>query len=175
MLIALPGSSVGRAIPQRCALIGLLSLNGSSQPQTGEPWPKVQTISIAGGQIAAQNSASAGEVHCANVTCSVTLLLWVISPTTLQRVPRVSACRQSARGGEGWVASSWQYAIAEGSKRVGWNGTCIWFSLVTRAVQPGSSAQVWTDHICLEPPAASGFRLTLNEGAEPSLGASGPE
>jgi hypothetical protein len=30
------------------------------------------------------------------------------------------------------------------------------------------------DHICLRPLAASGFRLTLNEGAE-SLGTLGPE
>jgi hypothetical protein len=41
--------------------------------------------------------------------------------------------------------------------------------------QPDCLAQVWTDHICLRPLAASGFRLTLNEGAEPSLGAPGPE
>ena len=33
---------------------------GSGQPPTGKPWPKVQMIEAAGGQIAAQNSASAG-------------------------------------------------------------------------------------------------------------------
>jgi hypothetical protein len=47
----------------------------AGQCQTGKPWPKVQTISAAGGQIAAQNSASAGEVDWANVTCSYTALM----------------------------------------------------------------------------------------------------
>jgi hypothetical protein len=130
----------------------------------------------AGGQIAAQNSASAGDTHRAKVTCSLTPLLWVMSPTTFHLTPRRPACRQSARGGEGWVASNWQYAIAEGSKRVGGNGgKFMLVSLVTLAAQPGCLAQVWMDHICLRPLAASGFRLTLNDGAEPSLGEPGPE
>jgi hypothetical protein len=163
------------SLPRR-GWVGSITLAGFGQPQTGKPWPKVHTISVAGGQIAAQNSASAGEVHWANVTCSLMLLLWVMSPTTFHLTPRRPACRQSARGGEGCVASSWQYAIAEGSKRVGGNGgKFICVSLVVRAVQPGCLAQVWMDHICLRPLAASGFRLTLNEGVEPSLGTPGPE
>ena len=46
---------------------------------------------------------------------------------------------------------------------------------VTRLVRRFAMAQVWMDHICLRPAAASGFRLTLKDGAEPSLGAPGPE
>ena len=46
---------------------------------------------------------------------------------------------------------------------------------LTISSAPRFFAQVWMDHICLRPLAASGFRLTLNEGAEPSLGARGPE
>jgi hypothetical protein len=49
------------------------------------------------------------------------------------------------------------------------------FSLVTRAGQLDCLAQVWIDHMCLRPVVASAFRLTLNEGAEPSLGTPGPE
>jgi len=56
---------------------------------------------------------------------------------------------------------------------------CGWWIIsrfdVTRFVRRFAMAQVWMDHICLRPAAASGFRLTLKEGAEPSLGAPGPE
>jgi hypothetical protein len=45
----------------------------------------------------------------------------------------------------------------------------------THLMQRAALAQVWMDHICVRPAAASGFRLTLKDGAEPSLGASGPE
>ena len=46
---------------------------------------------------------------------------------------------------------------------------------LTISSAPRFFAQVWMDHICWRPLAASGFRLTLNEGAEPSLDAPGPE
>jgi len=45
----------------------------------------------------------------------------------------------------------------------------------TRLMQRAKLAQVWMDHICFQPAAASGFRLTLKDGAEPSLGTPGPE
>jgi hypothetical protein len=64
-------------------------------------WPKVQMIEAAGGQIAAQNSASAGDTHWAREMCSLTPLSWVMSPTTFHLTPRRPACRQSARGGKG--------------------------------------------------------------------------
>src|SRR5271155_400371 len=53
---------------------------------------------MAGGQIAAKLRLCV-ETHSANVTRSVTPLLGVMTPTILHRVPGVSACRQSARGG----------------------------------------------------------------------------
>jgi hypothetical protein len=150
--------------------------SGPGQPPTGKPWPKVQMIEAAGGQIAAQNSASAGDTHSAKVMCSLTPLLWVMSPTTFHLTPRRPACRQSACGGK--AGSRQACCVPLRSCRSGLEGMVVssrWFSLVTRAGQPDCLAQVWMDHICLRPLAGSRFRLTLNEGAEPSLGTPGPE
>jgi hypothetical protein len=54
-------------------------------------------------------------------------------------------------------------------------GGSVLASVVTRLMRRATLAQVWMDHICFRPAAASGFRLTLKDGAEPSLGAPGPE
>jgi hypothetical protein len=54
-------------------------------------------------------------------------------------------------------------------------GGSVLASVVTRLMGRGTSAQVWMDHICFRPAAASGFRLALKDGAEPSLGRPGPE
>ena len=66
-----------------------------------------------------------------------------------------------------WVGSS------QGCHRISLQGM-VFRRRVLGAWGP-ALGQVWMDHICLRPAAASGFRLTLKDGAEPSLGAPGPE
>ena len=100
---------------------------------------------------------------------------WVMSPITPQRVRGRAAWCQSGHDGKGWVAFGRRIAIAYLSKRFGRYGASMLFSGVTRLSSGAALAQVWMDHICCRPVAASAFRLTLKDGAEPWLGAPGPE
>jgi hypothetical protein len=173
--------------------------SSSGQPPIGKPWPKVQMIEAAGGQIAAQNSASAGDTHWAKVMCSLTPPSWVMSPTTSSEprgVRRVAnrpaagkaesrqACCVPLRSCRSWLEGTVRSCWAPSSRirfsrsrtieaPVDWarDGP----GQLTSSSVPRFFAQVWMDQICLRPLAGSGFRLTLNEGAEPSLGAPGPE
>ena len=73
------------------------------------------------------------------------------------------------------VAPSRRIALVYASERSGIIGGSILCSDVTPLIRGPALGQVWMDHICFRPAAASGFRLTLKDGAEPSLGAPGPE
>jgi len=102
-------------------------------------------------------------------------LSWMMWSTMRQRMPGRPGRRQLASDGKGWVGLMLVDGHAHPSKRVGGYGASIMFSGVTRRWPGAALAQVWMDHMCFRPVAASGFRLTLKDGAEPSLGAPGPE
>ena len=77
--------------------------------------------------------------------------------------------------GERLGCSNRRIAIAYASNGGGGYRASMLFPGVTRLLRRAALAQVWIDHICCRPAAASAFRLTLKDGAEPSLGAPGPE
>ena len=121
-----------------------------------------------------ESSAAASEVHWRCDAHLDAALLDYVPHHAAAVAGRTARC-PSGHDTKDWVAFSWRIAIAYPSKRVGgvWCIDVIFgrHALIAR----NCCGSVWMDHICCRPAAASAFRLTLKDGAEPSLGAPGPE
>jgi hypothetical protein len=102
-------------------------------------------------------------------------LSWMMFPTTPQQSRAV--LRGAHRGTTRKTGSHSAGGLRSRTHRNGSEGygALMLFSGVTRLLRGAAVAQVWMDHICCRPATASAFRLTLKDGAEPSLGAPGPE